>query len=145
MLLAISLVFSGALYRHNQRLEEFWSKGGATTRLVPLISVRGAAVNTSQASGEQEWAVLLVDPGAWGYASYTVDISCQTNGTAQQIWQAGGLQPGYEDFLSVGVPGALLNPGDYESRVSGRMLDWPADRASDELTRLPLKVTRDTT
>jgi len=140
VLLAVSLVFSGALYRQNQRLEEFWSEGGATTRLVPLISVRGATVNTTQAGGAQEWVVLLVDPGAFDYASYRVEITRQSDGKTQNIWQAEGLQPGYDDFLSVGLPGALLEPGKYEIRVAGRMADWPADRVSDELSRLPLEV-----
>jgi hypothetical protein len=141
VLLAVSLVFSGALYRQNQRLEEFWTEGGATTRLIPLISVRGATANKTLAGGAQEWVVLLVDPGAFGYSSYKVDISRQIDGKTQNIWQAKGLEPGYADFLSVGLPGALLEPGKYEIRVTGRMADWPADRASDELSRLPLEVT----
>jgi hypothetical protein len=143
LLFAASLIVSGTLYRDNAGLRQELElvAGSAVTRLVPIISVRGNDVNQVAEPVEREWTVLLVEPGPADYDSFRATVLRQDRAGAEPIWELGGLVPGYDGLLPVGVPGGLLEPGDYEVRVAGRMADWPPDRGYEEITGTPFRIT----
>src|SRR5262245_4174493 len=131
---AAALVSTTALYVQNQDL-----RGGAGhTRLLPLVSVRGAAnPNEVAAPASDELTVLLLDPGFGGYDVYRAVLARRDG---QEVLRRDGLIPTYEGLLALGVPGAMLSPGTYEIRLSGGRRDWPETRELDELSRTLLTV-----
>jgi hypothetical protein len=138
---AAALVSSAALYVQNQDLrgsagQTFAAAG--ETRLLPLVSVRGAAnPNEIAAPAPNELTVLLLDPGFGDYDVYRAVLARRDG---QEVLRRGGLTPTYEGLLALGVPGAMLSPGTYEIRLSGGRRDWPATRELDELSITPLTV-----
>ena len=140
VLLAAMLVVSGALYRENMSLRE----GGlamepAVTRLVPLVSVRGGAPNELAAPGNDEWTVLLLDPGFTEYDTYRAVLERLMDGASEEVWRRSDLTLTYEGTIAMGLPGRLLSPGEYAARLEGRMNDWPAERF-DEISRTAFSV-----
>jgi hypothetical protein len=119
ILLVFSLGFSGILYRQQQTDVAFDG-----TQVIPVLSVRGSSsgqpTNLVRVSQPDDWIVLLVDPGMQSYASYRASVARVDGGDSETIWQLDDLQPGYEDMLAVGLPGTMLQPGDYEIRLSGQ-------------------------
>jgi hypothetical protein len=138
---AAALVSTGALYLQNQGLrggagQTFAAEG--QTRLLPLVSVRGAGnPNEIAAPAPGELTVLLLDPGFGDYDVYRA-VLARRDGT--EVLRREGLIPTYEGLLALSVPGATLAPGAYEIRLAGGRRDWPATRELDELSRTPLTV-----
>jgi hypothetical protein len=129
VLLAISLGFSGVLYRENSELRE----GGISTtspivRFVPIESVRGATVATIREPEEDEFTVLLLDAGITEYDTYRGVLSRRLGERAEQIWSRSDLTPELDGMIPIGLPGRLLRPGSYEAMLDGRMNNWPAER-----------------
>lgn len=129
VLLLCSLALSGVLY---SRLQTGPSVTG--TQLVPLYTTRGADAARVPVADEGNWIVLLVDPGFEPYDEYRANIIDGATGVV--VWQVGGLQPGYEELLPVGVAGSVLRPGRYELRVEARS----GSGAFAEISRIPLQV-----
>ena len=136
-----ALVSTTVLYVQNQGL-----RGGigqrltaaTQTRLLPLVSVRGAdSPNEIAAPVRGEWTVLLLDAGFGDYDTYRAVL---TRRDGWEVLRLDGLTPTYEGLLAIGVPGEMLSPGVYEVRLFGGRRDWPATRELDELTRTPLTV-----
>src|SRR5262245_50835352 len=152
VLLVVSLVFSGAMYRENQSLRPgggLVAGGGgtrvlpliaATARVLPLIPVRGGPEIVVEAPDASELTVLLVDPGFTPHDRYSAVISRRGDATPVQVWASDNLVVSYEDQLAIAVPGQLLTPGSYTIDISGRMNDWPAARASEAVQQLVVKV-----
>jgi len=149
VLLVVSLVLTGALYRENLSLRHDLTAGGGTarglpvgslTRLMPLLAVRGASQITLEAPDPNELAVLLVDPGVTPHDLYRVTVSRREGQSSTAILTVDDAVVGYEEQLAIGMPGRLLTPGDYEIVVTGRMKDWPAARDSDAVERLTVNV-----
>lgn len=142
LLLAVSLVLTGGLYLQNSafRQELQTIAGIERPRLVPVLAVRGTEVNTIAQPAEGEWTVLLLDAGFTEYTSYAVTVSRPEQPAPVELWVQRDLMPGYEDLLAVGLPGHLLQPGDYDIRVTGRMDDWSRERADEEITRMSFRV-----
>lgn len=142
VMLVASLVFSGAVYRQNVDLREAQPlvAQSSVTRRVPLQSVRGAAANVVPARSDEEWTVLLVDPGL-EYAVYRASVMRREQEASVEVWQQSGLEVGYDGDLAIGLPGRVLTPGEYEVRIAGRMSDWPAGRGFEESRRIPFRIT----
>jgi len=139
---AVALASTAGLYVQNQTLrsggagETFAARG--QTRLLPLVSVRGAAnPNEIAAPGAGELTVLLLDPGFGEYEVYRAVLARRDG---QEVLRRDGMSPTYEGLLAFAVPGEMLSPGSYEIRLSGGRRDWPATRELDELSRTPLTV-----
>jgi hypothetical protein len=114
------------------------SAAATQTRLLPLVSVRGAAdPNEIAVPAPGEWTVLLLDAGFEEYDFYRAVLSRRDG---PEVLRREGLTPTYEGLLALGVPGEMLSPGAYEIRLSGGRRDWPGSRALDELSRTPLTV-----
>lgn len=140
VLLLVSLVFSGVLYRENARLRETFALQPAVTRLVPLVTVRGGAPNELTAPAPDEWTVLVLDPGVQDYDSYRAVLERRTNGGTEEVLTFARLAPAYDGSIAMGLPGRLLSPGEYAARLEGRMDDWPPERFA-EISRTPFVVT----
>jgi hypothetical protein len=107
-------------------------RGGqeAITSIVPLLAVRGAAIQTI-AVDERAWTVLLVDvPG--DYDSYRITVREEGSG-AELVWMQNDLVPTYPDALAVGMPGTSLRPGRYLLEVEGARDDATGARTYDHL------------
>jgi hypothetical protein len=61
------------------------------------------------------WIVLSLELDAPEFETYQVTLLR----AGQEIWRGNGLEPNETDSLSVSLPTALLNPGDYVVRVEG--------------------------
>ena len=137
---AVALASTAGLYVQNQALRggdgEAFVNG--QTRLLPLVSVRGAAnPNEIAVPGRGELTVLLLDPGFGDYEVYSAAV---TRSDGDEVLRREGLTPTYEGLVALGVPGEMLSPGTYEVRLSGGRRDWPSTRELDELSRTPLTV-----
>ena len=143
--LAVSLVFTGTLYRQNLELSATPEASGAVpTKIVPLYSVRSAdssaPFNTVE-PGETGSLVLMLDPGFENYSHYRATLArLSGENQAETLLQLGNMQPGYEDMLAMGVPSGLLGPGDYEVRIEGWRSEWPADREFEQVNRVTFRV-----
>ena len=140
-LLAVSVVFSAAMYRQNQSLETaLASNGSVPTQVQALYTVRSATgdepVNVvTPAPGGQ--VVLLVDPGFEPYDAYRGTLLRLDGGsTAESLHELEGLQPGYEEMLAVALPSRLLTPGRYEILVEGRSVDASGATVYETVTRV---------
>jgi hypothetical protein len=129
VLLAVSVVFSGSVYRQNRDLAaELEGVGAGPTQVQALYSVRSAGdeepvnVVTPTADGQ---VVLLVDPGFEPYARYRATVSRLAEGgeAAEAVFELNNLTPGYEELLALALPGRRLAPGRYEVRVEGQSSD----------------------
>jgi hypothetical protein len=139
----IALATSTYLFVENGALRDETVGIGMTAgaRVVPLLAVRGGDPNSIEAIAANDWTVLLVDPGFAPYESYGATLVRGSGGTVAELLRVDGLTPSYEGQLGVVVPSRLLTPGQYEVVLTGRMRDWPEQRASDELGRTALTVT----
>ena len=135
VLLALSIGFSGMLYQENRSRDGF---GIESTRLVPVVATRGEGAPATLISVENsaELIVLLIDPGFELYDDYRAVVTKLNNGGGTRVLELANLQPGYEDLLAVGMPGHLLEPGDYEVNVEARQ----RDEGFSEISRLSFRV-----
>ena len=75
-MVVVSLAISGALYCENLSLREGQQlTASLTTRLLPVITVRGDPQTVLKAPSENDWVVLLVDPGFIPHDSYRAVLS----------------------------------------------------------------------
>jgi len=140
LLFVVSLAVTGGLYRENAALREGQIlSAGVNTRLLPVLTLRGDPETTLEAPAEDDWAVLLVDPGFTQHDSYRAVVTRISAQQSAEVWSVGGLEPEYQDQLAIGLPGRLLMPGQYEIAITGRMNDWPADRA-EPVSQIPLRI-----
>ena len=139
LLVVVSLAVSGALYRENLTLRQGQLTAAMPTRLLPIITVRGDPTTVLEAPSENEWVVLLVDPGFMPHDSYRAVLSRRSENGLAEIWSADGLTPEYQDQLAIGMRGSLLAPGEYELELLGRMNDWPAERAQP-ISRTAIRI-----
>jgi hypothetical protein len=115
ILLVFSLGFSGMLYQQLQTDDAIYG-----TQIVPILATRGDSATVINIHQPADWIVLLVDPGFASFLSYRAVVGRVGNEASTTIWQLDDLQPGYEEMLAVGLPGMLLEPGEYEIRLSGQ-------------------------
>jgi hypothetical protein len=140
LLVVVSLAVSGALYRENLSLRQQQPlTAGLTTRLLPIITVRGDPQTVLEAPSENDWVVLLVDPGFMPHDSYRAVLSRRSESGLTEIWSADRLTPEYQDQLAIGMRGSLLTPGEYELELLGRMNDWPAER-SEPISQTAIRI-----
>jgi hypothetical protein len=137
----IALASSAYLFVENSALRGESAAAGVTAgaRVVPLLAVRGGDPNRIEAIDANDWTVLLLDPFV-PYDLYGATLVRRGGGTGTELVAVDGLTPSYESQLAVVVPSRLLTPGDYEVALTGRMRDWPEQRASDDLGRTALTV-----
>jgi hypothetical protein len=137
-LVAVAALFgSGMLFLQGQGGEPLTA--ASRTRVVPLVAVRGGGnPNTIATPAANEWTVFTVDTGAGDYARYRVTL---VRADGREVAGFDGLTPSGDGTVALGFQGNALSPGDYEIRLAGRRLDWPADRADDDLTRIRLTIT----
>lgn len=133
VLLAASLVLSSVLYVQNIELRDSVSGYVPAFRIEPLFSTRGDA-HVIERPGDDEWIMLMVDPGSFDYETFRVTVR-PSQPSAAPLVQTNAIEPGYEETLAVGVPGERLVPGDYEVIVDG-----DADGEWRQVARLPLRV-----
>lgn len=144
-LLLVSLGVSSTLLH---RLGEQGSSHFATTaQIVPLVSVRGTAgsqtVNTIQVGDGDRQFVLMIDPGFDNYSHYRATVNRLNSATAPvQVWQADGLQPGYEEMLALAISSNLLEPGEYRVVVEAWRDEWSSDHAFEPVDTLAFRVVR---
>jgi hypothetical protein len=140
LLLVVSLAVTGGLYRENASLRQGQLlSAGVNTRLLPVLTLRGEPETVLEAPEADDWAVLLVDPGFTEHDSYRAVVTRTSGQQPAEIWSVGGLEPEYQDQLAIGLPGRLLAPGEYEIAITGRMSDWPAERA-EPVSQIPLRI-----
>ncbi len=137
-LLAISLVFSGELYRENAALRERGFLANSTkTTSIPLVSLRGSA-ETYTVPPSDDWVVFQLDAGITTYDSYRAVLERRDGATWAEIWRRADLEPTREEIW-IGLAGRELTPGDYEVRLDGRMSEWPPERF-EEVSRTPFAL-----
>jgi len=137
----IALASSTYLYVENRTLQG--GTAAAVTsggRVVALLAVRGGEPNRVEAAATNDWTVLLLDPFV-PYDRYGATLVRRGDTAATQLLAVEGLTPSYESQVAVVVSSRLLTPGSYEVLLTGRMGDWPEQRASDDLGRTPFVVT----
>jgi hypothetical protein len=136
----IALVWSGYLFVENRALrgDAFAANIAPAGRVVPLLTVRGGAPNQIEAAATNDWTVLLLDPFV-PYDRYGATLT--RRGASAELLVVDGLTPSYEGQLAVVVPSRLLTPGEYDVVLTGRMRDWPEQRASDNLGPTAFSVT----
>jgi len=140
VLLAVSLGFSGMLYRENIGLRETGiSQTFERTRLVRLEAVRGGNVTEISAPEPDERTVLQLDAGLVAYDTYRGALMRRDGDQFETVWSRADLVAEPDETVLIGVPGRALQPGNYEALLEGRMNDWPAGRF-DEITRTDLRV-----
>jgi hypothetical protein len=135
---ALAVAGASLLFLQNRELRGT-GPSAAPTRLLPLLAVRGDAVNVIDNPAGAEWTVLLLDPGFTPYDRYRAVLVQRNAAATEERLRLDDMVPTYEGMLALGVPGELLGPGDYEVQLAGRMLGWPAER-SDDLGRIPFTV-----
>jgi hypothetical protein len=136
---AAALLSSGVLYLQDAGFggPGYAGGGAAPTRVLPLVSVRGAG-SPNIIAATDEWTVLLLDTGFADYDRYRAVVVRDD----EELLRLEDMKPTYQGMVALGVPGRLLPPGAYEIRLAGGRSDWPAGREFDELTRTPLTVTQ---
>lgn len=140
VLLAISLAFSAVLYRENLSLRraDAGIAGAAGAPLIPLFATRGGPV-TMPAPDAADFRTFLLDPAPAEFDEYAVAVSRVSPGAPEPVARVEGLEPSYEELVSVLLPGRLLTPGSYELALEGRMRDWPPERY-EQVSRIRLDV-----
>lgn len=144
VLLVVSLVLSGTLYRENLNLRQgdgLLVSATTATRFFQVVTVRGGeSESVYDAPGADDLAIMLVDPGLTAHDTYRAVVSRRSDdGSTTEIWRA-DRPPQFQDQLAISMPGRLLTPGEYEIRITGRMNDWPADRPSEEVGRNVVRI-----
>jgi hypothetical protein len=135
---ALALLASGALYLQGPGSGRSPSAAASRAHIVPLVAVRGGGnPNTIAAPAADEWTILTVDTGLGDYDVYRAAL---VGADGREIASFDGMRPGDDGAVALGFQGNSLVPGDYEVRLAGRKLDWPADRAYDDLSRTPLTI-----
>lgn len=136
--LVVSLGFSTFLVQQNVRLSEIGQGLAVPAEIVPLVSVRGTtggeSINTLYLSDTAQQFVLMLDPGFEAYAHIRATVfRLDPTREPVRIWQVDNMTPGFEDMLALSLPGAVLEPGDFEIHLEGWRDEWPAGHAFDPI------------
>jgi hypothetical protein len=134
---AVGLAASAYLLAENAALRSEGVAVASGGRVIPLLAVRGGEPNRVEAAATNDWTVLLLDP----FIPYDRYGATLVRRGGSELLAVDGLTPSYESQLAVVVPSRLLTPGDYDVILTGRMRDWPEQRASDDLGRTQFTVT----
>jgi hypothetical protein len=141
VLLAVAVVFAGALYRENMSLRSTPSLAAVPTRTVPLFTLRGDGGTVVPAAESSEvLTILAIDPGALEYDRYRATLTRMDPEGPEVVAQVGGLTVGYLQTVDVGVPERALTGGAYEVELEGRMNDWAPERAYELASRIPFTI-----
>ncbi len=137
VLLAVSIVISAALYQENRNLRSVeLPQTGQLTRVTPLFAVRGASPNEITEPAQGELTVLQLDPGFAEYDAYRAVLERRNGASSEVVWSRSGL---VRNELAIALPPSALPPGEYETRLEGRMEAWPAERF-EEINRIRFMV-----
>ncbi len=138
VLLLVSLVFSGVLYQENVRLTGPVLSDSSATRLELIFALRGAGGGREIPAGtEGEPVVLLLEFASPSFASYRATVTRESAAGSEEVAQIAGLEPGFQDYLAVSIPGRLMTEGEYQVLIEGRA----SDGQYEEVTRLPFRAT----
>jgi hypothetical protein len=137
---AFGLVSSGWLYVQNEDFRSGAQRTATNTRLLPLVTVRGANVNTLEVPPAGELTVLLLDPGYTEHDQFRARLIRTDGGAATEVLRADELTATYEGLVALSLPQGMLTAGAYEIELDARERDWPAGRDFEPLTRTPLTV-----
>jgi hypothetical protein len=141
VLLAVAVVFAGALYRENLSLRSTPSFAAVPTRTIPLLTVRGDGGTVVPAAERNDVLTLFaLDPGAPEYDTYRATIRRVGSESPEMVARIDGLTIGYLRTVDVGVPERALTAGDYEFELEGRMNDWAPERAYEPASRIPFTI-----
>jgi hypothetical protein len=141
VLLAVAVVFAGALYRENISLRSAPSLAAVPTRTVPLFTLRGDGGTVVPAAERNDvLTIFALDPGAPEYDAYRATIRRAGPEGPEVVAQVGGLTVGYGQTVDVGVPERALTAGAYEVALEGRMNDWASERAYELVGRIPFTI-----
>jgi hypothetical protein len=141
VLLMVSLGLSTMLYLENLDLRgASLSQTSERTRLVRLEVLRGGNGIEISAPDSDERTVLQLDTGGIvAYDTYRAALVRRDGDQFETIWSRADLVPEPDDTVLISVPGRALQPGNYETRLEGRMNEWPAERF-EQITRMDLTV-----
>jgi hypothetical protein len=141
VLLAMAVVFAGALYRENMSLRGTASFAAVPTRTIQLFTVRGEGGTVVPAAERNDvLTIFALDPGAPEYDTYRATIRRMGRESPEVVAQVGGLTIGYFQTVDVGVPERALTAGAYEVELEGRMNDWAPERAYELASRIPFTI-----
>jgi hypothetical protein len=141
VLLAVAVVFAGALYRENMSLRSSPSVAAVATRTVPLFTLRGDdGIVVPPAEGNGVLTIFALDPGAIEFDTYRATIRRMDPEGPEVVAQVGGLTVGYQQTVDVGVPERALSAGAYEVELEGRMNDWAPEREYELTGRIPFTI-----
>lgn len=119
VLMVLGFGLSGILY---QQLQQGGDAG--PVRLMPLVTTRALpsdeSPNQFPAPPPGQQLVLLADPGPEDFPAWQASIDRLGPEGPQPIVVLGGLEPGYDGMLAIGLPARLLSIGDYEIRIAGQ-------------------------
>jgi hypothetical protein len=139
---AVSLVVSGLLYVDNRSLRDtVLAFDAPTAGTIRLFATRGAESAVQVAPpGADGLTILLVDAGFDQFDDYRALIVRVAGTSRTTIYERAGLELGAYEAVPVAVANRLLEPGQYEVELSGRMDDWAADRGFELITRMQFMV-----
>jgi hypothetical protein len=140
VLLAVSIVFSGVLYRENLSLRSTPALTAVATRTVPLFTLRGDGGNVVPAAERDGLTILAVDPGVPEYDSYRATVTRTGPDEAGIVASLDGLRIGYLRTVDIGLPDRVLTSGDYAIELEGRMDDWEPGRAYEPISRTSFTI-----
>lgn len=106
------------------------------TEIIPLLATRGGDSQVIVVV-EDDWTVLLVDV-VGGYDEYRASVRQDT--AAEPFWAKDGLTPTYPEALAVGMPGSLLEPGDYVVTLEGVRVGDTGARDYEYIQDIPFAV-----
>jgi hypothetical protein len=141
VLLVLSIVFSGVLYRENLDLRSTPAFTAVATRTVPLFTLRGDSGNVVPAAEREDGlTVLAVDPGVPEYDSYRATVTRTGPDGAKVIASIDGLPVGLYQTVDIGLQDRMLTSGDYEVELEGRMDDWEPSRGYEPVSRTSFTI-----
>jgi hypothetical protein len=143
MLFAFGL--SGVLYQQLQTTDLT-----AADQFLPMATATRSGpgaepANLVRIENRQTWADstvnLGVDQGFETYAVYRATVSRETPDGSLEVFRIVGLQPGrglppgFEEMLSIGIPGQVLPPGDYRILLEGSPVEADGQFQKISVTR----------
>lgn len=124
LLMAFFAGTTGILYFKQDSGTELPQRTNVFSLIATRVNPNGDPVNVLPKGKASEWTVLLLDSGPQHYQDYRVTVFREAGGPLGLVWQTDKLQPGFEDRLSVGVPGSEFTSGDYRAELEGFASEW---------------------
>ena len=114
-LLGLFVIASAGLWTQNRSLQmRFAEPELNSTRVLQLVSVRGADDMRIGAAAQGEWTVLLADPGPVADSRFNAVLSRSEGTAAEVVWTGADLTASFDGMVPVGLPGSILSSGRYE-------------------------------